>query len=64
VKTEPRRQEILNLLEQTGTINVNELAEKFQVSLVTIRNDLDDLEKGRLAAANFWRGSLFPSHPV
>jgi DeoR/GlpR family transcriptional regulator of sugar metabolism len=58
VKTEPRRQEILNLLEQTGTINVNELAEKFQVSLVTIRNDLDDLEKEGLLQRTFG-GAVF-----
>ena len=42
-KTEPRRQQILNLLEETGTLNVNELAERFEVSLVTIRKDLDEL---------------------
>ena len=58
MKTEPRRQEILNLLEQTGTINVNELAEKFQVSLVTIRNDLDDLEKEGLLQRTFG-GAVF-----
>ena len=58
MKTEPRRQEILNLLEQTGTINVNELAEKFQVSLVTIRNDLDDLENEGLLQRTFG-GAVF-----
>ena len=45
MKTEPRRRRILNLLEENGAINVNELADRFQVSLVTIRNDLDNLEK-------------------
>src|SRR5277367_5201556 len=64
VKTEPRRQQILSLLEETGTINVDESAERFQVSLVTIRNDLDDLKKEGLLQRNFWRGSLFPSQPV
>ena len=58
MKTKPRRQEILNLLEQAGTINVNELAEKFQVSLVTIRNDLDDLEKEGLLQRTFG-GAVF-----
>ncbi len=57
-KTEPRRQQILNLLEDTGTINVNELAERFQVSLVTIRNDLDDLEKEGLLQRTFG-GAVF-----
>src|SRR6202007_2620974 len=54
----PRRQQILNLLEETGTINVNELAERFQVSLVTIRNDLDDLEKEGLLQRTFG-GAVF-----
>jgi DNA-binding Lrp family transcriptional regulator len=58
VKTEPRRQQILKLLEETGTINVNELADRFQVSLVTIRNDLDDLEKEGLLQRTFG-GAVF-----
>ena len=58
MKTEPRRQQILNLLEEAGTINVNELAERFQVSLVTIRNDLDDLEKEGLLQRTFG-GAVF-----
>jgi DeoR/GlpR family transcriptional regulator of sugar metabolism len=58
VKAEPRRQQILNLLEETGTINVNELADRFQVSLVTIRNDLDDLEKEGLLQRTFG-GAVF-----
>jgi DeoR/GlpR family transcriptional regulator of sugar metabolism len=58
VKTEPRRQQILTLLEETGTINVNELAERFQVSLVTVRNDLDDLEKEGLLQRTFG-GAVF-----
>ena len=28
-KTEPRRQQIINLLEETGTLNVSELADRF-----------------------------------
>jgi DeoR/GlpR family transcriptional regulator of sugar metabolism len=58
VKTEPRRQQILNLLEEAGTLNVNELANRFQVSLVTIRNDLDDLEKEGLLQRTFG-GAVF-----
>jgi DeoR/GlpR family transcriptional regulator of sugar metabolism len=64
VTTEPRRQQLLNLLEKAGTLNVNELAERIQVSLVTIRNDLDDLAKKGLLQRTFGGGSLFPSHPV
>jgi DeoR family transcriptional regulator of aga operon/DeoR family fructose operon transcriptional repressor len=44
VKTEPRRQQILNLLEEIGTLNVGDLADRFAVSVVTIRKDLDELE--------------------
>jgi DeoR family transcriptional regulator, aga operon transcriptional repressor len=44
VRTRPRRQQILNLLEETGTLNVGELAGRFAVSVVTIRKDLDELE--------------------
>src|SRR5215469_2586490 len=40
---DPRRQQILNILEETGTLNVTELADRFGVSLVTIRKDLDDM---------------------
>ena len=51
-------------MEEAGTLNVNELADRFQVSLVTIRNDLDDLAKKGLLQRTFGGGSLFPSHPV
>jgi len=40
---DPRRQQILNLLEETGTLNVGDLADRFGVSLVTVRKDLDEL---------------------
>ena len=40
---DPRRQQILNLLEETGTLNVSDLADRFGVSLVTVRKDLDEL---------------------
>ncbi len=44
MKTEPRREQILNLLEEIGTLNVGDLADRFAVSVVTIRKDLDELE--------------------
>jgi DeoR/GlpR family transcriptional regulator of sugar metabolism len=44
VKAGPRRQQMLNLLEETGTLNVGDLADRFAVSVVTIRKDLDELE--------------------
>jgi DeoR/GlpR family transcriptional regulator of sugar metabolism len=55
---EPRRKQILNLLEETGTLNVSELAGRFGVSVVTIRKDLDDLEAEGLLQRTFG-GAVF-----
>lgn len=43
--TVDRREKILNLLAENGKVYVHELSEMFRVSEVTIRNDLDQLEK-------------------
>jgi DeoR family transcriptional regulator, fructose operon transcriptional repressor len=58
VKTEQRRQQIVNLLEETGTLNVSQLADRFSVSVVTIRKDLDDLEREDLLQRTFG-GAVF-----
>jgi DeoR/GlpR family transcriptional regulator of sugar metabolism len=58
VRTGPRRQQILNLLEETGTLNVGDLADRFAVSLVTIRKDLDELESEGLLHRTFG-GAVF-----
>ena len=58
MKTEQRRQQILNLLEETGTLNVSQLADQFSVSVVTIRKDLDDLESEDLLQRTFG-GAVF-----
>lgn len=58
MKTEQRRQQILNLLEETGTLNVSQLADRFSVSVVTIRKDLDDLEREDLLQRTFG-GAVF-----
>jgi DeoR/GlpR family transcriptional regulator of sugar metabolism len=42
---EERQQHILNLLKEYGRITVKELCREFKVSNVTIRNDLNELEK-------------------
>jgi DeoR/GlpR family transcriptional regulator of sugar metabolism len=57
-KAEPRRQQILNILEQTGSLNVNDLAGRFGVSVVTIRKDLDDLGAEGLLQRTFG-GAVF-----
>jgi len=58
VKTGPRRQQILNLLEETGSLDVGDLADRFAVSVVTIRRDLDDLEREGLLQRTFG-GAVF-----
>src|ERR1700751_2819364 len=57
-RTDPRRQQILNILEETGTLNVTERADRFGVSLVTIRKDLDDLGAEGLLERTFG-GAVF-----
>jgi len=44
MKTEERRSQIISLLEQKGSVQVEELAGRFGVSQVTIRKDLGELE--------------------
>jgi DeoR/GlpR family transcriptional regulator of sugar metabolism len=58
VKTGPRRQQILNLLEETGSLDVGDLADRFAVSVVTIRKDLDDLDRQGLLQRTFG-GAVF-----
>ncbi|ETN94905.1 transcriptional regulator, DeoR family [Zhouia amylolytica] len=47
-KTAERRSKILEILDIKGQVNVNELSQELGVSEVTIRNDLDKLEKSKL----------------
>src|ERR1700751_1787565 len=53
-----RRQQTVNLLEETGTLNVGELADRFGVSVVTIRKDLDELGAEGLLERTFG-GAVF-----
>ncbi|PAB59457.1 hypothetical protein CCE28_09580 [Anaeromicrobium sediminis] len=47
--TEARRKQIVEMVEKEGVVNVQNLAEFFNVSIYTIRRDLTDLEnKGKL----------------
>ena len=43
-----RRQAIVELTNELGKVNVAELSEKYLVSTVTIRNDLNSLDKKRI----------------
>ena len=47
-KAAERRSKILQILDDIGQVNVNTLSEEMKVSEVTIRNDLDKLEKSKL----------------
>src|SRR5437868_10249942 len=55
---DPRRRQMLNLLEETGTLNVSDLADRFGVTVVTIRKDLDELEAEGLLQRTFG-GAVF-----
>ena len=49
LKIDIRRKKIMELLERDGKVKISELSELFGSTVVTIRNDLDELEKtGRL----------------
>lgn len=45
VTTLERREQIVEMARQNNTVKVDELAERFTVSTVTIRNDLNYLEE-------------------
>jgi DeoR family transcriptional regulator of aga operon len=61
-KQEVRYQAILNVLHQTGSVSVEALAEQFQLTVVTIRRDLDALErKGLLHRTH---GGAVPIQPL
>jgi len=57
-----RRSDILDLLKDDGKVSVNELSEKFDISVVSIRNDLSHLEKKGLLIKT--RGGAIKSQPV
>ena len=62
VKAEARYQVILNDMHKTGSVSVDALAEQLQVTVVTIRRDLDALErKGLLHRTH---GGAMPIQPM
>ena len=60
MRTEERRTAILGLLERQSTVQVEELSRQFEVSLVTIRKDLTDLESRGLLRRT--HGGATPAH--
>lgn len=65
---EERRQKILSLLEQKGTVSVNELSKVFAVVPITIRRDLEQLEKEglliRIHGGAILKGEPFIQRPL
>ena len=59
--TQHRRRKIAELLHHQGAVRVGELSEKFAVSEVTIRSDLDSLEKDGLLVRD--HGGAIPREP-
>ena len=60
--SEERRRKILSLLEEQGRVTVNGLADKFHISAVTIRSDLEELgAKGLLVRSH--GGAILPLSP-
>ncbi len=57
-----RRSAILDILKEKGKISVNDLSTKFNISVVSIRNDLAHLEKKGLLIKT--RGGAIKSQPV
>src|ERR1700751_2826539 len=63
MKAEPRREQILKLLEKTGIVSVGQLAHRFALSVVTIRKDLDDLASEGLLQRTFG-GAVFSNRSL
>src|ERR1700730_6702303 len=63
MKAEPRHEQILKLLEGKGILSVAELADRFALSVVTIRKDLDDLASGGLLQRTFG-GAVFSNRSL
>jgi DeoR family transcriptional regulator of aga operon/DeoR family fructose operon transcriptional repressor len=67
MKTEARRSQIIQLLEQKGSVLVDDLVAQFEVSHVTIRKDLTELEERSLlrrthgGATHAYKGLFDPS---
>lgn len=53
-----RRDAIIALLESSGTVSVSDLAERFGVSPLTIRRDLDHLEQEHLISRQYGTATL------
>ncbi len=62
--TKQRRHMILSLLIEKGEVTVEELSELFDISEVTIRKDLTELEKNGLLMRKYGGAVLIPSNII
>ncbi|GLR75629.1 DeoR/GlpR family DNA-binding transcription regulator [Aliivibrio sifiae] len=62
--TKQRRHMILSLLIEKGEVTVEELSELFDISEVTIRKDLTELEKNGLLMRKYGGAVLMPSNII
>ena len=60
---EVRQANILNILHESGSVKIKELAERFDVSIVTIRRDLDELSAAGLVTKVYEFGQNAPQAP-
>lgn len=58
-----RQKEVLSQLEQDGVVYVTRLSERFGVSEITIRRDLETMERARLLT-RFHGGARLPEEPA
>ncbi len=62
--TKQRRQMILSLLSEVGEVSVEYLSQSFDVSEVTVRKDLTELEKNGLLMRKYGGAVLIPSSTI
>lgn len=62
--TQQRRRAIIELLNQSGEVTVEQLAQRFTTSEVTIRKDLAALEAGGLLLRRFGGAMLLPQELI
>lgn len=58
MKAEERRQQIYNILKQKGEISISMLSDQLNVSSMTIRRDLDQLESSNLISRTYGKAHI------
>ena len=58
-----RKKKIIELLESRGTMDINTLAKELEISPITLRRDLKDLEEQSLVT-RIWGGVTLATHSI